>query len=55
MNGQSKQKPKEYSIEHVVLKLTATGNVTGQNYIQFKFFQPRLIPNFRCLVGLTHK
>lgn len=51
----SKQKPKEYSIEHVVLKMRATGNVTGQNYIQFKFFQPRLIPNFRCLVGLTHK
>ena len=38
MNGQSKQKLKEYSIEHVVLKMTASGNVPGQNYIQVKIF-----------------
>ena len=34
----SKQKPNEYSIEHVVLKITASGNVTGQNYFQVKIF-----------------
>ena len=34
----SKQKPKEYSIEHVVLKMTGSGSVTGQNYIQIKIF-----------------